>query len=71
MMPPGTPAERVAALRAAFDATMADPDFRATAEKTKLEIDPVPGATLQEIVAKVFAAPKPVVARVAKILEGK
>jgi hypothetical protein len=71
MLPPGTPADRVAALRVAFDKTMADPDFRATAKRAKLEIDPVPGTKLQDIVAKVFSSPKPVVERVAKILEGK
>ena len=32
--PPGTPADRVAALRQAFEETLEDPDFIAEAEKT-------------------------------------
>src|SRR5262244_1391286 len=43
MLPPGVPAERVRELRAAFDATMADPAFRADIERRNLHIDPVPG----------------------------
>ena len=37
------PAERVAALRAAFDATMKDPEFRAEAAAMNFEVDPVSG----------------------------
>jgi tripartite-type tricarboxylate transporter receptor subunit TctC len=47
--PPGLPAERVAALRAAFNATMKDPEFLAEAAHAKLEIDPMPGEKLAEI----------------------
>ena len=39
---PGVPEERVKALRAAFDATMKDPDFLADAEKRDFDINPVP-----------------------------
>jgi tripartite-type tricarboxylate transporter receptor subunit TctC len=48
--PPGLPAERVAMLRAAFDATMKDAEFRAEIEVTRLEIDPMAGAELQALV---------------------
>jgi len=48
--PPGLPAERVAMLRAAFDATMKDAEFRAEIEATKLELDPMAGAELQALV---------------------
>ena len=41
--PPDTPPDRVAALRKAFDATLADPAFVAEAQKTRLEIDPLTG----------------------------
>ena len=37
------PAERVAALRRAFDATMADAEFLAEAQKQGMEISPMPG----------------------------
>src|SRR6266705_3835408 len=39
--PPGVPADRLAALRRAFDATLQDLEFRADAEKVQLEIDPM------------------------------
>jgi tripartite-type tricarboxylate transporter receptor subunit TctC len=48
---PGMPAERVATLRAAFDATMGDTEFRAEIDATKLELDPMAGAELQALVA--------------------
>ena len=41
---PDIPAERKAALRAAFDATMKDPQFLAEAAKPDLEISPISGA---------------------------
>jgi len=39
--PPGIPADRLAALRAAFEATMKDPAFLAEAKKQDLEVLPV------------------------------
>lgn len=59
--PPGVSAERVAALRKAFDDTMRDPEFLAEAEKQALEIQPVPGLALQGMVAGMFKAPPDVV----------
>jgi len=50
---PGVPADRVQALRRAFDATMKDPAFLAEAERTKLTIGPLPGEELQKLVAEV------------------
>jgi hypothetical protein len=55
------PTERVAALRQAFDATMRDPAFLADAAKLGLEIDPLDGGRLQEIVQKVIGTPRPAV----------
>ena len=46
--PPGVPADRLAALRRAFDATMKDPDFVAEAEKLQLEIEPLTGAQIDD-----------------------
>jgi tripartite-type tricarboxylate transporter receptor subunit TctC len=40
-LPPGTPKDRVQALRAAFDLTLKDPEFLADAKKSKLNVDPV------------------------------
>jgi tripartite-type tricarboxylate transporter receptor subunit TctC len=63
VVPPGVPAERVAALRAAFDATMKDPLFLADAEKEKVEIAPVDGITINNLLDRAYSAPAPVVER--------
>jgi tripartite-type tricarboxylate transporter receptor subunit TctC len=47
---PGVPADRVAALRAAFDATMKDPDFVADMEATRIDVIPMGGVELQKMV---------------------
>jgi tripartite-type tricarboxylate transporter receptor subunit TctC len=60
--PPKVPADRVAALRHAFDATMTDSEFLSEAEKLQLEIAPVGGETLQGMVARMFKAPPDVIA---------
>jgi len=59
---PDVPADRVALLRAAFDATMADKEFLAEAEKVKLDISPTNGAKLQKIVEDIIATPASVIA---------
>ncbi len=61
LAPPGTPADRVAALRVAFHAAMKDPGFLAEAEKHKLEVGEVDGATIARIIAEAFALPADVV----------
>jgi len=66
---PDVPSDRVAALRKAFDETMTDPKFVADAKQAKLDLDPVSGARLQEVVAEMLATPKPVIDRLAKALE--
>jgi tripartite-type tricarboxylate transporter receptor subunit TctC len=70
-LPPGVPAERVHALRRAFDAAMKDPELVAEAEKSKIEIDPVRGEEVAELVRQVNATPSEVVARVRAALEKK
>ena len=61
---PGVPAERVVALRRAFDATMKDPDFLVEADKLKLEIEPMTGEMLQGMVAKLARTPPEVAQQV-------
>jgi tripartite-type tricarboxylate transporter receptor subunit TctC len=58
--PPGVPPDRVDILRRAFDETMKDPDFLADAEKQLLDIDPLTGEQVQNVVTDVLATPKPV-----------
>ena len=67
--PPGVPAERVAALRAAFAATMTDADFLAEAQRFQLEIDPLGGEAVGKLLAGAYAAPRDVVARAAALVE--
>jgi tripartite-type tricarboxylate transporter receptor subunit TctC len=62
LAPPNLPANRLAALRAAFMATMADKNFLAEADKTQLEINPVSGADVEALVKDVYATPADVAA---------
>jgi tripartite-type tricarboxylate transporter receptor subunit TctC len=50
---PGVPAERVTALRRAFDATMKDPELLAEAQRIKVGVSPLSGEALQKLVAEV------------------
>jgi tripartite-type tricarboxylate transporter receptor subunit TctC len=63
------PADRVAALRAAYAATMKDPEFLAEANQLGFEVDPVLGEKMQKIVEKVLATPKDVAAKAKGLLE--
>jgi tripartite-type tricarboxylate transporter receptor subunit TctC len=67
--PPDVPADRVGALRAAFKATMSDPEFLAEAENLSIEIDAVNGEEIERIVRAVLASPPQVKARAKRILE--
>jgi tripartite-type tricarboxylate transporter receptor subunit TctC len=50
---PGVPADRLAALRRAFDAAMKDPELLAEAQKIKVGVSPMAGEDLQKLVAEV------------------
>ena len=65
---PDTPADRLAALRVAFDATMKDPAFIADAAKLGLDLNPVSGEALQRIVAELVDAPAGAIGRLTSIL---
>jgi len=68
LAPPGVPAERVTVLRKAFMDTLNDREFRAEAERMKLEINPVSGDAVQAIVQEVNRTPKTVAAAVASMI---
>jgi tripartite-type tricarboxylate transporter receptor subunit TctC len=55
------PAERIAALRAAFDALIEDPAFIAQAEQAHAELDPTPGSEIQKVSDAIVATPKDIV----------
>ena len=67
--PPGVPADRIAALRTAFEETLRDPTFVADAQKTQLEIEPMTGEEIEAMLAKAYAAPKVIVQRAAVLVE--
>jgi tripartite-type tricarboxylate transporter receptor subunit TctC len=68
---PGVPPERVAALRRAFDATMADPLFRDEARRENLDIGTRSGEELQAMVAEMLATPPSILAQVAQAIQIK
>jgi tripartite-type tricarboxylate transporter receptor subunit TctC len=61
---PGVPAERVTALRRAFDAMTKDPEFIAEAKKMKLTLGPITGEQLQKLVGDVAALQGDLLAKV-------
>ena len=68
LMPPGVPADRVAAVRKALADTFTDPEFQADAEKIGLIVNaPKTGQQLQEVIAKAYATPSRVVERLRKL----
>ena len=54
---PGVPADRLTTLRRAFDATLADPELRADAEKINVGVSPMAGEELQSLVVEVSKLP--------------
>lgn len=60
--PPALPSQRVAELRAAFTATLSDPDFRADAARMRVDLSPLPGDRLQAIIDKSFNYPAAILA---------
>ncbi len=67
----GRAAERVAALRAAFAATVKDPEFIAAAAQENMEIRPMTGEKLQEIIVGLLNAPQDVRERMKIALQPK
>ncbi len=63
--PPDIPADRKAALIAAFDATMKDPEFLAETRQRQLEVEPVPARSLTAMITELYATPKDVLAKAA------
>lgn len=68
---PGTPPERVEALRRAFDATLADPEFIAEAELIGAEIGAMTGEDLEQAINDLLATPDDIRARAKDVIEGQ
>ncbi len=69
VLPPDVPADRIAMLRKAFEATLRDKEFLVEAEKAGMEIEPLTGAEIDAMLAKAYGAPKPIVARMVSLIE--
>ncbi|MDP2355346.1 MAG: tripartite tricarboxylate transporter substrate-binding protein [Beijerinckiaceae bacterium] len=67
---PGVPADRLELLRSSFMATMKDAALLKEAHAANLEISPVPGARLQEIVREIVSTPPDVARRAREALAG-
>src|SRR5712691_3035398 len=68
LAPPGIPKDRAEALRKAFDDTMKDKEFLADAEKSQLEITPVGGAEVEQLVKDIYQTPKPLADKAAEFI---
>jgi tripartite-type tricarboxylate transporter receptor subunit TctC len=67
--PPGVPAERLAALRRAFELTLKDPAFLTDADKLGVEVQHVGGEAIEKLLARVYASPKEVIDRAKAVAE--
>jgi tripartite-type tricarboxylate transporter receptor subunit TctC len=67
MAPPGTPADRVAVLRAAYEKAAKDPELVAEAKKMRIEVTPLTGEKLQGMAKEVMVQPAEVVAQIKKL----
>ena len=67
-MPPGVPSERVVALRNAFTATMADPEFLTERETMGLGVNaPRTGEQMQDVIERVYRSPPRVIDRLRQL----
>jgi tripartite-type tricarboxylate transporter receptor subunit TctC len=69
IVPPGVPADRVEALRRAFDATMKDPELLDEVAKAKLDFHPGTGEQVQKIISDTANVKPEVVARMQALLQ--
>ena len=65
------PPERVSLLREAFMATWNDPELRADAAKTKLEVEPVSSGEIKNLLDKVYASPPELLKAAQATVSGK
>ncbi|WP_417720771.1 tripartite tricarboxylate transporter substrate-binding protein [Salipiger sp.] len=68
-VPKEVPAERVAALRAAFAATAADPDFLAAMKAADYPVGVITGERIEEILTSLYATPPEVLDKVRSYIE--
>lgn len=69
--PPGTPADRLAALRKAFAAALVDPELLARAKRIGIDVTPETADTVRASLTALYATPPAVVTRVKEIMGRK
>ncbi len=69
--PPDLPAERLATLRAAFDAMTGDAEFLDEVRALKLDVRPLKGEETTAVIRRLFATPRLAIERVRAALTGK
>jgi len=68
LAPPDIPSDRAAALRKAFDDTVADPEFLRDAQQARLDIAPMTGEEAQILIEEIYATPPHIVERARAML---
>jgi hypothetical protein len=71
ILPPGIADDRLAALRSAFMATTRDPELQAEAKKMQIDVEPISGPEVQDIVRRMYDTPAPVVQQLKRLLDRK
>jgi tripartite-type tricarboxylate transporter receptor subunit TctC len=69
--PPGIPADRAAALRTAFDATMKDPALLAEMKAKKLDVEHIRWQSIEALLKDLYATPKDIVEETRAIIAGE
>jgi tripartite-type tricarboxylate transporter receptor subunit TctC len=68
LAPPGVPADRIDALRRAFDSTMKDQAFLDEAKQRNLEVDPRTGEQIEAVLRAVASLPPELTAKAAEMV---
>jgi len=68
VLPPGTPPDRVRALRDAYDATLRDPAFLADAKRIGFDVNPIDGDTMTKMIHAIQTTPAPTIERLRAII---
>ena len=68
LAPPDLPVDRAQALRQAFDATMRDAEYLAEAKQRALDINPMTGAEIDQLVGDLYRTPPDVIAATKSVI---
>jgi len=70
-LPPGVPAERVAALRLAFERLVKDPAFLAEMERTGTEVTFIAGSEIERLISRIYAFPPSAMERMIEAISSR